>query len=65
MFLPLPNHSTMKQPTSKRTVTIELTNRQWALLACALSNGCRQLPEADQENAEHIYKVVGDALYPE
>ena len=55
----------MNQPTSKRIVTIELTNRQWALLACALSNGCRQLPKADQKNAEHIYKVVGNALYPE
>jgi len=55
----------MRQPTSKRTVTIELTNRQWALLACALSMGCRRLPDANQKDAEHIYKVVGDALYPE
>ena len=49
----------------KRTVTIELTNRNWALLACILSVGCKQMPDADQKDAEHIYKVVGDALYPE
>jgi hypothetical protein len=49
----------------KRTVTIELTNRNWALLACILSVGCKQMPDADQPDAKHIYKVVGDALYPE
>ena len=49
----------------KRTVSIELTNRQWALLARVLSVGCKQLPDADQKDGEHIYKIVGDALYPE
>ena len=51
--------------TNKRTVTIELTNWQWALLARVLRLGCEALPSHQSKDAEHIYKVVGDALYPE
>ena len=50
---------------SKRTVTIEMANRHWALLACILSVGSRAMPKADQKDAEYIKKVVGEALYPE
>ena len=51
--------------STKRTITIELTNRQWALLACALSNGCAQLPPADNKDAMDLYRKVSDAIFPE
>jgi hypothetical protein len=51
--------------TDKRTVTIELTNWHWALLARALRQGCESLGPTYAKEGEHIYKVVGDALYPE
>jgi hypothetical protein len=55
----------MSAQTSKRTVTIELTNWHWALLARALRHGCEALGPTYAKEGEHIYKVVGDALYPE
>ena len=53
------------QAKTKRTVTIELTNRQWALLACALSVGCSQLPPVDAKDSEILYRTVSDAVFPE
>ena len=53
------------QAKTKRTVTIELTNRQWALLACALSVGCSQMPPVDAKDAEILYRTASDAIFPE
>ena len=51
--------------STKRTITVELTNRQWALLACALSVGCSQLPPVNAKDAEILYRKVSDAIFPE
>ena len=55
----------MTQSKNKRTVTIELTNRQWFFLACALSVGLAQMPSADERDAKTIYLTVFDAVFPE
>ena len=51
--------------STKRSITVELTNRQWALLACALSVGCSQLPPVDAKDAEILYRKVSEAIFPE
>ena len=52
------------QPTT-RQVTIELTNRQWILLASVLATGCASVDSTDRADAMTIYETMSNAIFPE
>ena len=48
-----------------RQVTIELTNRQWVLLASVLATGCASVDITDRGDAITIYETMSNAIFPE
>ena len=56
--------------STKRIITLELTKRECAQLACAISVGCSKLPLSemdwiDAKDVEILYCKVSDAIFPE
>ena len=49
--------------SSKRTVTITLTHKQWGLLHRMLKAGLLSTAGPDPATARHVFSVVTDALF--